>query len=94
MNADKGLGPCAVTYLQYVAETLVHLLDENIYWRLSEEEATAKNTKELIINWISDWEYTMLAMSENIEIHLDSSNSCTKSITLAELQDQYAPLCK
>jgi hypothetical protein len=28
VNADKGLGPCAVRYKQYVQDALVHLTDD------------------------------------------------------------------
>jgi hypothetical protein len=38
-ETDKGLGPCAVEYDQYVEDVLIHLRDESIYKRLSKEEA-------------------------------------------------------
>jgi hypothetical protein len=53
VNADKGLGPCAVTYDQYVQDALVHLSDERTYVQLSADEArvAAFDTKELIRNF-------------------------------------------
>ena len=38
-EADKGLGPCSVTYNQYVEDCLKHLLNRECYKILSEEEA-------------------------------------------------------
>jgi hypothetical protein len=38
-ETDKGLGPCAVTYDQYVEDVFVHLLNTECYKRLTEEEA-------------------------------------------------------
>ena len=39
-DSDKGLGPCAVEFSQYVGDALdQHLLNPNIYTRLTEEEA-------------------------------------------------------
>jgi hypothetical protein len=38
-ETDKGLGPCAVEYDQYVEDVLIHLRDESVYKRLSQEEA-------------------------------------------------------
>eukprot|EP00956_Cyclotella_meneghiniana_P043610 scaffold279545_cov103-Cyclotella_meneghiniana.AAC.1 len=40
-ETDKGLGPCAVTYAQYVEDCLKHLRNEECYRQLTEEEATA-----------------------------------------------------
>jgi hypothetical protein len=40
-ETDKGLGPCAVTYDQYIEDCLVHLRNQECYQRLSEEEALA-----------------------------------------------------
>ena len=36
---DKGLGPCAITYDQYVEDCLIHLRSKTGYQRLSEVEA-------------------------------------------------------
>jgi hypothetical protein len=53
-KADKGLGPCAVTYKQYVEDCLVHLLNKECYMQLSEEEASlAVDVLETdITNWL------------------------------------------
>ncbi len=53
VSADKGLGPCAVTYSQYISDALKHLLDESTYQRLSKEEAfeEASETGRLIRHW-------------------------------------------
>jgi hypothetical protein len=53
VNADKGLGPCAVLYKQYVNDALVHLKDEKTYVQLPNDEAAAAaiNTESLIRNW-------------------------------------------
>jgi hypothetical protein len=40
-ETDKGLGPCAVTYDQYVEDCLVHLRNQECYQRLTKEEALA-----------------------------------------------------
>ena len=50
VNADKGLGPCGVTYKQYVNDALVHLTNEKTYVQLSIEDAlvAAFKTKQLI----------------------------------------------
>ncbi|KAL3774145.1 hypothetical protein ACHAWO_006104 [Cyclotella atomus] len=39
-DTDKGLGPCAVTYNQYVQDVLRHLSNGDVYQRLTENEAT------------------------------------------------------
>ena len=38
-DSDKGLGPCAVTYDQYVTDCLIHLTDTSTYSRLTKNEA-------------------------------------------------------
>ena len=52
-ETDKGLGPCAVTYKQYVKDCLVHLSNDSVYQRLSMEEATeaTKQLNETISEW-------------------------------------------
>ncbi|KAL3792100.1 hypothetical protein ACHAWO_010041 [Cyclotella atomus] len=54
---DKGLGPCAVTYDQYVEDCLVHLLDKNCYEQLSEEDAllAVDLLEDDIEKWIKKW---------------------------------------
>jgi hypothetical protein len=50
VNADKGLGLCAVLYEQYVNDALIRLKDEKTYVQLSNDEAAAAaiNTESLI----------------------------------------------
>jgi hypothetical protein len=38
-DTDKGLGPCAVTYQQYITDALLHLSDASTFTRLTEQEA-------------------------------------------------------
>ena len=57
-EADKGLGPCAVKFIQYIEDVLVHLCNEEIYERLTEEEALL-HTDVLhaeIIDWLEKYE--------------------------------------
>ena len=77
VNADKGLGPCAVTYEQYVNDALVHLRDPNTYQQLTEAEAiTATSaTCSMILDWcrkhrnkgvtINDVKYIRKSLREN-----------------------------
>ena len=76
-NADKGLGPCSVTYEQYVNDALVHLKDATTYAQLTEAEATtaAANTCSMISEWctkhrnkgvtVNDVKYIRKALSKN-----------------------------
>jgi hypothetical protein len=41
-ETDKGLGPCSVTFDQYVEDCLIHLRNQHCYTRLSEDEAMAE----------------------------------------------------
>ena len=61
VNADKGLGPCAVTYAQYVLDVLKHLQDEAIYQDLSADKAAAeaKISAQLIRHWCRDYEHVV-----------------------------------
>jgi hypothetical protein len=52
-ETDKGLGPCAVEYDQYVEDCLIHLKNSEVYQQLSEEEAFA--LAKVIQAEISDW---------------------------------------
>ena len=52
-DTDKGLGPCAVEFEQYVWDCLVHLLNEKVYRQLSEEEATM--ALDELATQIDDW---------------------------------------
>ena len=53
-ETDKGLGPCAVTYSQYVEDCLKHLCNKDCYRQLTEEEANtaAKALSESIEIWV------------------------------------------
>jgi hypothetical protein len=53
-ETDKGLGPCAVEYDQYVEDVLIHLRDTSVYTRLSEEEAlkAVKALETAIKDWL------------------------------------------
>lgn len=52
-NADKGLGPCAVLFVQYVEDVLVHLCNEEVYERLTEAEASLRI--DFLHAEITDW---------------------------------------
>ncbi|KAL3796723.1 hypothetical protein ACHAWO_003198 [Cyclotella atomus] len=52
-EADKGLGPCAVKFTQYIEDVLVHLCDKEIYEQLSEQEAALHT--DLVHTRITDW---------------------------------------
>jgi hypothetical protein len=56
-DTDKGLGPCTVTYNQYVQDILRHLSNEDVYQRLTENEATqlANNLRSEIEKWLEDY---------------------------------------
>ena len=53
-DTDKGLGPCAVTYDQYVTDALIHLTDTTVFERLSQEEAweCAHTIEQDIQSWL------------------------------------------
>jgi hypothetical protein len=54
-DTDKGLGPCAVKYDQYVTDALVHLTDSTIFECLSTDEAwsAAKSIENDIREWLT-----------------------------------------
>eukprot|EP00956_Cyclotella_meneghiniana_P021295 scaffold38589_cov41-Cyclotella_meneghiniana.AAC.5 len=52
-EAEKGLGPCAVLYEQYIEDALIHLLNENVYQQLSEEEAA--ESIDMVSALVDDW---------------------------------------
>jgi ribosome-associated translation inhibitor RaiA len=52
-SADKGLGPCAVTYDRYVEDCLVHLKIRKCYSIISEKDA--KLAIELLEDDIEKW---------------------------------------
>eukprot|EP00956_Cyclotella_meneghiniana_P000733 scaffold786_cov37-Cyclotella_meneghiniana.AAC.1 len=78
-EADKGLGPCAVKFIQYIEDVLVHLCNEEIYERLTEEKALL-HTDVLhaeIIDWLNNYEkligkhaYTFI--KDNVNANLES----------------------
>ena len=56
-DMDKGLGPCPITYDQYVEDTLIHLKNEEINLRLSQEEtySTMRIVQEKLNSWLSQY---------------------------------------
>eukprot|EP00956_Cyclotella_meneghiniana_P035384 scaffold114353_cov73-Cyclotella_meneghiniana.AAC.1 len=58
-ETDKGLGPCAVTYDQYVEACLKHLRNTEYYDILTEEEARQgiEELEILIEAWLHDYNY-------------------------------------
>jgi len=56
-DTDKGLGPSAVTYNQYVQDVLRHLSNGDVYQRLTENEATqlANDLRSEIEKWLEDY---------------------------------------
>jgi uncharacterized protein (DUF2267 family) len=58
-DTDKGLGPCAVTYNQYVQDVLRHLSNGDVYQRLTENEATqlANDLRSEIEKWLEDYKH-------------------------------------
>lgn len=71
-ETDKGLGPCAVTYDQYVEDCLVHLLNEECYRRLSKEEALA--AVAALETDIEDWfAATKVSLDETLLILLPNT---------------------
>ena len=77
-EADKGLGPCAVTYEQYVVDCLKHLRNESVYSQLSESEATAtaKHLKSQLDSWLSRYKNVIGKMSHDyIKNHVNANSS-------------------
>jgi hypothetical protein len=76
-ETDKGLGPCAVTYDQYVEDCLIHLQNKTCYQQLSEEEAmdTATILDKEIKAWLKKYKH---AIGKNavryIEEHIKANN--------------------
>ena len=52
-DSDKGLGPCAVTYNQYIHDCLLNLNDTTTYLRLTKEDAYTNSLQ--ITNTIQSW---------------------------------------
>ena len=57
-ETDKGLGPCCVTYDQYVEDCLLHLNNKDCYQRLSEAEALdrIKVLDKALDDWLDKYE--------------------------------------
>ena len=56
-DTDKGLGPCAVEFTQYVRDCLAHLRNGKVYQRLTNDEAS-KVITELhmqILDWLDKY---------------------------------------
>ena len=74
-ETDKGLGPCAVTYDQYVSDCLVHLRNRECYLQLSKEEALlATDILETdILAWLKKYKNHIENMPRKyIEEHMKS----------------------
>lgn len=78
-EADKGLGPCAVKFIQYIEDVLVHLCNEEIYEQMSEEDALfrADALHTEIKDWLSEYEsligkHAHRFISDHISANLDS----------------------
>jgi hypothetical protein len=83
LETDKGLGPCAVTYDQYVEDSLINLRNQECYPQLSEEEARYAQLSEEeallatdvletdILNWLKKYKHCIEDMSRQyIENHM------------------------
>eukprot|EP00956_Cyclotella_meneghiniana_P019570 scaffold33673_cov37-Cyclotella_meneghiniana.AAC.2 len=78
-ETDKGLGPCAVKFVQYIDDVLVHLCNEEVYEQLSEEEASlyADVVHADITEWLTKYrrtigEHAYKFISGHINTNLDS----------------------
>ena len=77
-NADKGLGPCAVLFEQYIEDGLVHLCNDKVYQQLSDVEAFQhiKIVKEEVKAWLDEYEKTIGSMAhEYITNHMSENAS-------------------
>jgi hypothetical protein len=78
-TTDKGLGPCAVTYEQYVFDGLLYLMNCVIYERVSEDEAlqAVSDLQEQIEEWLEEYEHIVPKMAQKyIRKHM---SECIKS---------------
>lgn len=76
-ETDKGLGPCCVTYNQYVEDVLKHLTDSSVYKRLSPEEAkqAASSLDTTITEWLDNYKLDIGKMKAKfIDNHRDENN--------------------
>eukprot|EP00956_Cyclotella_meneghiniana_P015681 scaffold24249_cov44-Cyclotella_meneghiniana.AAC.1 len=78
-ETDKGLGPCAVKFTQYLDDVLVHLCNDEVYERLTEEEALlyADVIHADITEWLKKYrgtigEHAYKFISEHINNNLSS----------------------
>ena len=78
-ETDKGLGPCAVTFIQYIEDVLVHLCNQEVYEQLTKEEAllTADVLHADITEWLSKYEHVIgkhayRFISRHINSNMDS----------------------
>ena len=77
-DADKGLGPCAVTYEQYVQDCLVHLTDPATFKHLSPTAAhsAAHALEEFVHTWIKTHCRTLTPMERKfITQHITDNKS-------------------
>jgi hypothetical protein len=77
-STDKGLGPCAVKYDQYVRDALVHLTNETVYERMTEENAlqAVSDLQSSITNWIETHQDVVPAMAQRfIKKHMSEAIS-------------------
>ncbi|KAL3786063.1 LOW QUALITY PROTEIN: hypothetical protein ACHAWO_007252 [Cyclotella atomus] len=75
-ETDKGLGPCSVTFDQYVEDCLIHLRNQQCYTRLSEEEAMAEVVllEDKLEKWLDKHELTIGRMATKyIRKHLGAN---------------------
>ncbi len=63
-DADKNLGPCAVTYEQYVKDCLIHLTDTTTFECLSPTDAqsTANALEDAILSWADKHKWSLTPM--------------------------------
>ena len=65
-STDKGLGPCAVKFEQYVTNGLVHLTSATVYEWMSEEEAwqAVRDLSNNIEGWLTEHDGIILEMAQ------------------------------
>ena len=77
-DTDKGLGPCAVHFCQYVEDGLIHLKNTEIYKQLTKQEAwdMAAEVKVLIEEWLEIHKDKLTKHERKyISKHLDENSS-------------------
>ncbi|KAL3772001.1 hypothetical protein ACHAWO_008173 [Cyclotella atomus] len=73
--ADKGLGPCAVTYDQYIKDCLVHLKNQECYSIIPEQDAklAIDVLEDDIEKWLKKHKHSIDGMhAKFIQKHMDS----------------------